>query len=895
MNRKNRCLSLLSLLTILPLGALAAPTKTLPGHVPPAVRSLSAKAELPATHQLDLGIGVPLRDPAGLSRFLGELYDPASTNFHRYLTPDQFTQRFGPTEQDYQTVIDFARSNGFAITHTYSNRVLLDVRGKTATVEKAFHIKLHTYRHPTESRDFFAPDTEPTVPTGVPMLQVSGLSDYWQLHHHSQQQPVEPGQGSPRNGSGSAGLFFADDFRRAYAPGTTLTGAGQIVGLVQFDGYYTNDIANYAAAAGGGRTNVVIEPVMVNGFTGVPTGNSGQNLEVSLDIEMAMAMAPGLSRIVVFEAPNSLANFNSLLNAMAGRYEIKNLSCSWGGGGPNPTAEMIFQQMAAQGQSFFNASGDSDAFTGSVPFPSDSTNITQVGGTSLVMNGAGASYASESVWNWGNSHGTNYDGNGSSGGVSTYYTIPSWQQTLNMVTNGGSTTMRNIPDVAMAADQILVYYNNGSTANARGTSCAAPLWAGFMALANQRAAATGHAAIGFVNPSLYAIGAGTNYTACFNDITNGNNFWSSSPTNFPAVPGYDLCTGWGSPGSTNLIEELAGLATPWEVYPANGFSSTGSNGGPFTITSAVFQLINSSSNSFAWNLTGVPAWLNAVPTNGTLAAGTQTNVVLSLSSVAANLPVGNYHSNLVFSNLTAATTQTLPADLVIVYPTIVVNGGFETGDFTGWSLVGNTTIGTMVYNGVVSAGSITGGADFIHSGIYGAFLGDNSLATWTQSLNTVPGQLYFLSFWLTNPQAGAGQQFIANWITNGTGTNQLLSFNNPPVIPWTNFTFFLTATTTNTMIQFAGSNPPNGWGLDDVVVTPIPAPALNSLTRIGNSLVLNWRAFAGLAYQVQYKTNLLQSNWINFDPITATNWSISVTDTNAASAPARFYRAVQLP
>ena len=86
-----------------------------------------------------------------------------------------------------------------------------------------------------------------------------------------------------------------------------------------------------------------------------------------------------------------------------------------------------------------------------------------------------------------------------------------------------------------------------------GTSCAAPLWAGFTALVNQQAAAAGQATVGFLNPALYAIGKGASYTSNFHDITTGNNFSSSSPSKFSAVAGYDLCTGWGTPNGTNLI------------------------------------------------------------------------------------------------------------------------------------------------------------------------------------------------------------------------------------------------------------------------------------------------------------------------------------------------------
>ena len=160
--------------------------------------------------------------------------------------------------------------------------------------------------------------------------------------------------------------------------------------------------------------------------------------------------------------------------------------------------------MAAQGQSFFNATGDSDAFTGSIPFPSDSTNITEVGGTTLTT-GTGATYSSETVWNWGLQSGSYV---GSSGGISTYYPIPSYQQGISMAANQGSTTMRNVPDVALTADNVYVVYNNGSTGTFGGTSCAAPLWAGFTALVNQQAAAAGQAPVGFLNPALYTIGKG---------------------------------------------------------------------------------------------------------------------------------------------------------------------------------------------------------------------------------------------------------------------------------------------------------------------------------------------------------------------------------------------------
>src|SRR5262249_61575188 len=170
-----------------------------------------------------------------------------------------------------------------------------------------------------------------------------------------------------------------------------------------------------------------------------------------------------------------------ILSRMANDNAGKQLSCSWGGGPPDATAEQIFQQMAAQGQSFFNASGDDDAFTGTIPFPSDSPNIVEVGGTTLTTDAA-SSWSSETTWNWGFSHGSFV---GSSGGVSTVYSIPTWQQGINMTANQGSTTRRNVPDVALTADDGYVGFKNGFRGNFGGHGWGPPPLGGFSALFNK--------------------------------------------------------------------------------------------------------------------------------------------------------------------------------------------------------------------------------------------------------------------------------------------------------------------------------------------------------------------------------------------------------------------------
>ncbi len=183
----------------------------------------------------------------------------------------------------------------------------------------------------------------------------------------------------------------------------------------------------------------------------------------------------------------------------------------------------------------------------------------------------------------------------SSGGISTSYTIPNWQQGTSMSANNGSTTMRNIPDVALTADNIYVVYNNGLSGSFGGTSCAAPLWTAFTALVNQQAAANGHATVGFINPAIYSIGNSSSYTSNFHDVTTGNNTNSASPTNFFAAPGYDLCTGWGTPKGQSLIDALTGLAAdlvltesaspnPATATLPMAYTLTITNNGPATAT-----------------------------------------------------------------------------------------------------------------------------------------------------------------------------------------------------------------------------------------------------------------------------------------------------------------------
>jgi subtilase family serine protease len=127
---------------------------------------------------------------------------------------------------------------------------------------------------------------------------------------------------------------------------------------------------------------------------------------------------------------------------------------------------------------------------------------------------------------------------------------------MDMSGNQGSTSMRNIPDVALVADNCWVYADGQSLPDQEGTSFAAPLWAGFTALANEQAAVNGEAPIGFINPAIYSLGRTGQLSSNIRDVTSGDNTWTGSPNKFYAETGYDLCTGWGSPKGQSTINDL---------------------------------------------------------------------------------------------------------------------------------------------------------------------------------------------------------------------------------------------------------------------------------------------------------------------------------------------------
>ncbi len=495
---------------------------------------------------------LPIHNQSALTGFLDQLYDPSSAGYRQYLSADEFTARFGPSAADYRAVMDFASAQGLTVTDTAANRLVLDVEGSVEQIENALHVHMAIYQLPGESRTFYSPDREPSLALGTPVWHIEGLDNFLLARNHRQSRTLTPEEESHLTGSGPKGYYLGSDMRAAYYGGTALTGKGQIVGLFEYYGYEASDILSYFKVAG--ETNTVpIHAVTMDGVSASCLPPKCDDSEQVLDIVQAISMAPGLSQLRVYIGSRDA----DILNKMATENVAKQLSCSWGTTVQPSVDDPIFQEFAAQGQSFVDGSADKGAYTGhnnrdDGVYPADDAYITAVGATDLTTSGPQGAWVSETAWI--------YSGGGpSDNGIA----LPAWQIGVANAANGGSTTLRNVPDVAMEGNTDNFACGDGKCYGGDGgTSYSAPRWAGFLALVNEQAAVRGKPAVGFINPVIYAIGAGSGYDADFHDITVGNNLCCGQPKGYNAVAGYDLVTGWGSPTGQNLVDALVngGLA-----------------------------------------------------------------------------------------------------------------------------------------------------------------------------------------------------------------------------------------------------------------------------------------------------------------------------------------------
>jgi subtilase family serine protease len=687
-------------------------------------------SRLPETQSMRIDIVLPLRDQAGLDNFLRELYDPSSPSYRHFLTVQEFTAKFGPTQEDYDAVIRYAKTNGLSVVGGSRDGMDVQAEGSVGNIERAFHVSMNVYQHPTENRTYFAPDREPMVDLPFQLWHISGLdnfsiphpmfvkkSDYAAAHGIAAEALVS----HATTGSGPSASFLGSDMRAAYYGGTALTGAGQNLGLLEYLGTDLADLTTYFKNVG--QTNNV--PITVLSTDGTSTscvdtraGGDCDDTEQTLDMTQAIGMAPGLASLVMYVGSTDTA----IISAMTTHSPLPTtIGCSWGWTPADPTTlNPYFQKMSAQGQNFFAASGDSSTWSKSnEAWPADNAYVVSVGGTDLVTASAGGAWKSETAWT------------DSGGGISPdSIPIPSWQQLAGVInsTNKGSTTLRNGPDVSANANFTFYVCADQTTCTANdygGTSFATPMWAGYIALVNQQLAANGEQPIGFINPTIYSQSVTSAYGTEFHDITSGTS------GSYSAVTGYDLVTGWGSPNGTGLINALAPTSTTpnftLSSSPASVSVVQGGNGSS-TITSSVSGGFNS---AVALTASGQPTGVTVSFSPTSIAAPGSGTSTMSIA-VASTTATGTY--TITVTGTGGGITQNATVTLTV---TAVAAGNFTlsaspTSLTIDQSSSGTTTIAITPSNGF--AGSVTLSASGLGTGVTASFSPNPATGTSTLTL-----------------------------------------------------------------------------------------------------------------------------------------------------------------
>jgi subtilase family serine protease len=736
----------------------APPLQVLPNHVSKIVNGQSARflGPLPDSQKMQLSIVLPLRNQDQLDQLLVRLYDPGSSDYHKFLSVEEFADRFGPTEDDYQEVVEFATANGFAVTGQAKNRLVVAIEGTVAQVNGAFHVRMGEYQHPAENRSFFSPDREPSVALRAQIAHIDGM-DSLNLPRATNILPSTNVPIANVNGSGPGGSYLGSDMRAAYYGGSTLTGLNQTVALVEFGGYLKSDVdLNFSGA--GQTYGVPLENILVGSATNTVYQ---QDAEQVLDIVQAIGMAPGLSAVEVYIGdPTSESSPAAVLNQIATDDTAKQIGCSWLWiPGSIPAQEAILQEMAAQGQTFFVASGDEGAYQASIStyfYPAESQYVTAVGGTHLTTVSAGGAWSSEVAWN--------SDWAGSGGGISPDgIPIPSWQSGLATSSNGGSNTLRNVPDVAAEGDFDNYACNLGSCADTwAGTSFATPRWAGFMALVNQQAVEAGNAplgGVGFIDAALSQIGTGSDYSADFHDIQLGNNDTDDQTVWFNAVTGYDLVTGWGSPAGQSLIDDLAGKAVPGFWISSSAGTVNVIQGGNATATISV---IDADGFSGVVNLAATSTLPSGVTASFSPTSTSSSSVLtLTTSNAAAQ---GSYPVTI--AGTSGTITESTTFDLVIHGPSFTLSSGSILTVNQGASATSTITVNDL-YG---FTGSVNLQASGLPSGLTASFganpTSTTSVLTLTAS-STAASWIGYITVTGTSGSLTASTQIYVNLVAPG--------------------------------------------------------------------------------------------------------------------------------
>ncbi|MCX6047410.1 MAG: S53 family peptidase [Chloroflexi bacterium] len=481
----------------------------------------------------------------------------------QYMSQAEFAQTFGADPKDIAAVKKFAKTFGLDVVSSSVARRSVVLAGTVEAMTKAFDVDLQEQTAPDAQGTFrvrVGPVNVPSELSGI-VEGVFGLDDRPQASPHF--RILEP-NGSEHIAQARAGGQAYTPIQVAqfyhFPPG--FDGSGQTIAIIELGGgYRKRDLTAYFKKLG--VKSPAVSAISVDGGKNQPAGDpNSADGEVMLDIEVAGAVATG-AKLAVYFAPNTDRGFLDAITTAVHdtRRKPSVISISWGAAESDWTAQAItnmnqaFQEAATLGVTIFCASGDNGSNDGvanngnppdrqaHVDFPASSPFAVACGGT--FVNATGATIQEETVWNDG------VNGGATGGGVSDTFDVPSYQSATKIPksVNASQRVGRGVPDIAGNASPRSGYLVrvDGKEFPIGGTSAVAPLWAGLTALLNQ---ALGKP-IGFLNPLLYQLGG----KGILHDITTGNNDITNSG-GYPAGPGWDACTGWGSPHGEKLLKAL---------------------------------------------------------------------------------------------------------------------------------------------------------------------------------------------------------------------------------------------------------------------------------------------------------------------------------------------------
>ena len=474
----------------------------------------------------------------------------------RHLSREEFAKTHAASKDDVAKIRQFAAEFGLQVKEENPARRSVVLAGTVGAFSRAFEVKLDRYEHPTKG-SYRGRTGSLTIPTELATVieGVFGLDSRPQAKPHFRIRPKATGQRQPRAQQAGQESYDPTQVAQAYDFPARVTGSGESIAILELGGGFAP--ADLSAFFGNlGLPTPQVTAIGVDGGSNAPTGDpSGPDGEVELDIEVAGSIAPG-AQIGVYFAPNTDQGFLDALTTAIHDATLKPsvISISWGGPENTWTQQAMnafdsaAQDAATMGISIFVASGDNGATDGdpngnlTVDFPASCPHMTGCGGTKLVL--SGSTIQDEEVWNE-----LNQQEGATGGGVSQVFPLPTWQQSAKVPNSPSGQPGRGVPDVAGDADPTTGYnvLVDGSPTVIGGTSAVAPLWAGLAALINQSLGQP----VGFLNPLLY----GQVASATFHDISIGGN------GGYNATPGWDPCTGLGSPDGAKLLGALGGASS----------------------------------------------------------------------------------------------------------------------------------------------------------------------------------------------------------------------------------------------------------------------------------------------------------------------------------------------